>query len=104
MGSLRCGCAGSIPARGEWRLAPDASIGRRYRGYFGIGRDSELLVRDPEFGGDIDQVGKGSSTHLPHHAATMCFHRDLADSEPAADLLVHKSGDHQRHDLSLAAT
>src|SRR6185369_14416666 len=37
--------------------------------------------------------------HLAHHVASVGLHRDLADTELAADLLVQEARDYERHDL-----
>src|ERR1700736_2257639 len=50
----------------------------------------------------IDEVGERGRFHLPHHAPAMRFHRDLADAELEADLLVEPAGNDQCHDLLLA--
>src|SRR5712671_2305117 len=67
------------------------------------GRVRTWHTRKAEPRGHCHQVGERVSLHLSHHLAAVCLHRDLADAELAADLLVHQAGDDQRHDLPFAA-
>jgi hypothetical protein len=50
------------------------------------------------------ETGKRLGPHFSHDLTSMRLHRDLADPELAADLLVQQTGDHQSHDLSFAVT
>ena len=40
-----------------------------------------------------DQIRQGLGFHLAHHLSSMRLHRDLADAEIAADLLVEHARD-----------
>src|SRR5271170_1590090 len=59
--------------------------------------------RRAQYRGHIYQLDERAGLHLSHHLAAVCFHRDLADTELATDLLIQLAGDHQIHDLSLAS-
>src|SRR5277367_3793214 len=49
--------------------------------------------------GHADEIGQGPRAHFSHGRASMNFHRDLAYSQIAGDLLVHLAGCHQQHHL-----
>src|SRR5947209_19346439 len=57
---------------------------------------------DAESRGHCHQVSERVGSHLSHHVAPVCLHRDLADAELATHRLVEQTGDHQAHDFSLA--
>src|SRR5439155_22655632 len=48
------------------------------------------------------EISDRPGLHLPHHLAAVGLHRDLADAELAADLLVQTARDDECHDLALA--
>jgi hypothetical protein len=50
-------------------------------------------TRRPEFARHPHQVGEGIRFHFLHHLPAVCFHRDFADSELAANLLVQQPSD-----------
>ena len=50
------------------------------------------------------ETGKRLGPHFSHDLTSMRLHRDLADPELAADLLIQQTGDHQSHDLLFAVT
>src|SRR5580658_9980912 len=45
------------------------------------------------------QVRERLSFHLPHHLASVCLYRDLADVQFRTDLFIQKPRHHQSHDL-----
>src|ERR1700733_11718276 len=47
------------------------------------------------------QVRERLSFHLPHHLASVCLDRDLADVQFCTDLFIQKPRHHQSHDLPL---
>src|SRR5688500_15333417 len=76
--------------------------GRTDRAPLRAGRPGSLRSALAEPGRHPDQLGQGARLHFPHHLTPMRLHRDLADAELAADLLVQPARDDQRHDLLLA--
>ena len=52
--------------------------------------------------GHRHKARKGAGVHLAHHLTAVRLHRDLADAEFAAHLLIQQTGDDQRHHLPLA--
>ncbi|MEY9101446.1 hypothetical protein ABIA24_004419 [Sinorhizobium fredii] len=49
---------------------------------------TSLVVREPQLGSHVYQVGKRFRFHLAHDLTAVCLHGDLADTEFEADLLV----------------
>jgi len=49
--------------------------------------------REVESRGHLYQIGERARFHFSHDLAAVCLHRDLADAELAANLLVQPSGD-----------
>ena len=50
----------------------------------------------------IHQVGQGVGLHFLHHLASVCLHRDFADTEIATDLFIQQACHHQGHHLPFA--
>ena len=44
--------------------------------------------------GHINQLSQRVGVHFPHHAATMGFHRNLADAQFTRNLLIQEADDH----------
>src|SRR4051812_3912820 len=59
-------------------------------------------AEDLEPRGDSDEIGYGARLHLPHHLAAVRLHRDLADAELRAHLLVEHPRNYQAQHLALA--
>ena len=57
-----------------------------------------------ESGGQTHQIGERASLHLLHNSASVSLHRDLANAQLAADLLVQFAANHQHHDLPFSTT
>ena len=51
-------------------------------------RDVNCSARRSEIGGDLNQLSEGFGLHLLHDLPTMCFNRDLANAELAANLFI----------------
>src|SRR4051812_20948950 len=63
-----------------------------------------MLLRQAEPVGHADKIGKGPRLHLAHDLASMRLYRYLANSELAANLLVHQARYDQRHNFAFSAT
>src|SRR6516225_10158442 len=50
------------------------------------------------------QFGERAGFHRSHDVPAVYLHRELADTQLAAHLLVQKAGHHQRHDFPLATS
>ncbi len=51
-------------------------------------RQVNFLTRGPETGGHLHQVGEGIRLHFSHDLPAVRLHRDFADTQFCADLLV----------------
>src|SRR6267143_6165364 len=86
---------------------PRPWVGEKLPTFESVSRRRLILLDDGigsqmEPGGHVHELGERAGFHLSHHPATVCFHRDLADTKLATDLFVQLSGDHPPHDLSFA--
>ena len=76
--------------------------------YLGLtGQDAPAGARcislpPPESLRHAHQVGERLRVHLPHHAATVGFDRDLAGAESRCHLLVQQATHDQGHHFALA--